>query len=42
MAQHHGYSVSDLENMIPFEHEIYVTLLLNYIESKKEQQRRNI
>jgi len=40
MAQHHGYSISDLENMLPYEHEIFVTLLVNYIESKAEQERR--
>ena len=43
MMQHHKYSLTELENMIPFEREIYVGLLLNYIkeEKEKEQARKN-
>ena len=37
--QHHKYSLTELENMIPFEREIYVGLLLNYI---KEEKRKNM
>lgn len=40
LAQHHKYSIDTLENMIPFEHEIYTTLLLQYLEAEKERQRR--
>jgi len=41
--QHHKYSLTELENMIPFEREIYVGLLLNYIkeEKEREQSRQN-
>ncbi len=41
--QHHKYSLTELENMIPFEREIYIGLLLNYIkeEKEKEQTRKN-
>lgn len=40
LVQHHKYSLSDLENMIPFEREIYVLLLSQYIsdENQKIQQ----
>ena len=43
LIQHHKYSLTELENMIPFEREIYVGLLVNYIkeEKEKEQARRN-
>ena len=45
MMQHHNYNLSDLENMIPFERELYVTLLSNYIQEEnekiKEQQRKS-
>ena len=43
LMQHHKYSLTELENMIPFEREIYVGLLLNYIkeEKEKEQARKN-
>ena len=40
--QHHNYSLSDLENMLPWEREIYVDMLITYIkeENEKEQRRR--
>lgn len=43
MLQHHKYSLTELEDMIPFEREIYVTLLMQYIEEekRKEQERQN-
>ena len=36
--QHHNYSLSDLENMIPWEREIYVDMLVEHI--KEESKRR--
>ena len=40
--QHHSYSLSDLNNMIPWEREIYVDMLLEYIkEENKKQEERN-
>ena len=43
--QHHKYSLSELENMMPWEREIYVKLLMQWIEKeneriKNEQQKR--
>ena len=38
MMQHHNYSLSELENMIPWERDIYLGLLLNYIKEEKERQ----
>ena len=41
LAQHHKYSISDIENMIPFERDIYVEMLLAYLdEQKKEMESR--
>jgi len=39
--QHHNYSLSDLENMMPWEREIYVEMLVQWIkeENEKQQQR---
>jgi hypothetical protein len=34
LIQHHKYSLTELENMIPWEREIYVTLLQQYIEEQ--------
>lgn len=35
--QHHKYSLSDLENMMPWEREIYILMLKDYVE---EENRR--
>ena len=41
--QHHNYSLSDIENMMPWEREIYVEMLIQHIkeenEKAKERQR---
>ena len=37
--QHHKYSLTELENMTPWEREIYVDLLLNHIKEEKEKQK---
>ena len=40
MMQHHNYSLEELENMMPWEREIYLSLLHQYIEEEnlKRQQ----
>ena len=30
LVQHHKYSLTELENMLPWEREIYISLLVNY------------
>ena len=44
LMQHHKYSLTELENMIPWEREVYVTLLQQYIEEEnlKAQQQNGI
>lgn len=37
MAQHHKWSVSEIEDMIPYERDIYVDLLKDYLEKEKEK-----
>ena len=37
MVQHHKYSLSELEDMMPWEREIYVSLLTAYIEEENER-----
>jgi hypothetical protein len=39
LMQHHKYSLSELDNMIPFEREIYVSFLKNFLEEQAEQQK---
>ena len=38
LMQHHKYSLSDIENMIPWEREVYLTLLSNWIEEEQARQ----
>ena len=40
LMQHHKYSLTELENMMPWEREIYVGLLLEHIEKEKERYER--
>ena len=44
LMQYHKYSLSDIEDMIPFEREIYVAMLIQYLEEEnqklKERQRK--
>ena len=40
MVQHHNYSLSDLENMIPWERQIYITLLTNHIKEQNEMHEK--
>ena len=37
MMQYHKYSLTELENMLPWEREIYVGLLQNYIKEENEK-----
>ena len=37
MMQHHKYSLTELDNMIPFEREIYIGLLMEYIKEENER-----
>jgi hypothetical protein len=38
LMQYHKYSLSDIENLMPWEREYYVGMLLAYLEKKKEEQ----
>ena len=43
MMHHHNYSLTELDNMMPWEREIYIGLLLEYLEEEKkrvEEERR--
>jgi hypothetical protein len=37
MMQHHNYSLIELENMMPWEREIYLGLLMNFLREEKER-----
>ena len=35
LMQYHKYSLTEIESMMPWEREIYVNLLRNYLEAEK-------
>ena len=37
MMQHHKYSLTELENMLQFEREIYLGLLAKHIEEENDR-----
>jgi hypothetical protein len=37
LMQYHQYSLEDVEMMIPFEREIYVAMLVQYLEEEKQR-----
>ncbi len=37
LMQHHKYSLTELENMLPWEREIYVDMLITWIKEEKER-----
>ena len=44
LMQHHKYSLTELDNMMPWEREIYVGLVVEHVEEEnrkmEEQQRK--
>ena len=40
MIQHHKYSLTEIEEMLPFEREIYIVLLKDHIEQENERIRK--
>ncbi len=42
--QHHKYSLTELDNMMPWERQIYIDMLIRFLEEErerlKEQQRQ--
>jgi len=41
MVQHHKYSITEIENLIPYERDIYFGMLVKHLEEQKEQQQKN-
>ncbi len=37
----HPMSISDIENLYPFERDIHTTLLIEYLEAEKERANNN-
>jgi|TARA_B110000908_G_scaffold98599_1_gene116414 hypothetical protein len=39
LAQHHKWSIHDLENLIPYERDLYFAMLIEFIEKQKENNK---
>tara|TARA_B100001778_G_scaffold241398_1_gene201705 strand:- start:55 stop:204 length:150 start_codon:yes stop_codon:yes gene_type:complete len=39
LMQHHKYSLAELEGMLPWEREIYINLLVEFIKEENEKQK---
>ena len=37
MMQHHKYSLTELDNMMPWEREIYINLLMQFVEEENKE-----
>jgi hypothetical protein len=42
MMQHHKYSLTELENMMPWERDIYISLLVQYVEEENQKIREQL
>ena len=40
MIQHHKWSLTEIEDMMPYERDIYMNLLKNWIEEENERIRQ--
>jgi len=40
MMQHHKYSLTELDNMLPWEREIYINLLMQFIKEENEEKKK--
>ena len=38
--KHHGFSLSEIEDMMPWERDIYVSLVKEWIEEEKERMKK--
>ena len=41
LIQHHKYSLTELESMLPWEREVYIGLLQNYLEEQRLKQQQS-
>tara|TARA_B100000795_G_C22670670_1_gene387814 strand:- start:23 stop:148 length:126 start_codon:yes stop_codon:yes gene_type:complete len=38
MIQHHNWSLTELDDMLPWEREVYIGLLIEHLEEQKKEQ----
>jgi hypothetical protein len=37
LMHHHKYSLTELDNMLPWERQVYIDMLVNFLEAEKER-----
>ena len=40
MIQHHNWSLTELDDMMPWEREVYIGLLHQYLKEQEEEQKK--
>lgn len=40
LIHHHKYSLSDINEMLPFERDLYVDMLMAYLNEEKDRQQK--
>lgn len=40
MAQHHKWGLAELEDLVPYERQIYLEMLIKYLRELEEQRAR--
>jgi hypothetical protein len=38
LCQHHQYSISDVESLMPYERDVYFAMLIDWIEKQKDKK----
>lgn len=38
LAQHYKYQISEIEGLLPYERDLYLDMLLDFIETTKQQK----
>ena len=41
LMQYHKYSLTEIDELIPWEREIYITLLMDYLKEEEEKIKQN-
>ena len=41
MMQHHSWSLTELEDMLPWEREIYIGMLLKFLKDERERAQKD-
>jgi hypothetical protein len=40
MAQHHSYSITEIESMMPYERDLYFDLIVDFVKRQEEKNRK--